>query len=184
MREVDEKKYWKEMFQWGKYLLENEGAEAMFQSGIQMYSKFLGDIDGTYLYNDTFLPLFTEKFFCFIKFFYKKYPFIMELIPVCKDKKGMELIIDDYWKIEGRTKGNKCFVFENSSYDSVCRDTLEVKAVLLNETRRFVWYGSIKLTEDSEEDNKELSELKRKLEKFIEIHMGKSEHEQYECTEQ
>lgn len=183
MGELDEKKYWEDLFQLGRYLQENSEGIEKFKLGIQTYSRFLGDVDGSYLYNDTFLPLFIEKFLCIVKSFYKKYPFITELMPVCEGKKGVELIIDQYWKIEGRNQGNKCFVLERSSCDLVCQKKLEVKAVVLAETRRFIFQSSIELIDDSDKDKNELCKLKQELEKFVKTYMEKSEYGENGCTE-
>lgn len=173
MREIDEKNYWEDLFQFGKYLHESSEREGKLELGIRLYSRFLGDSDRNYLYNDTFLPLFIEKFLCFAKFFYRKYPLITELMSVCEGRKEIELTIDQYWKIEGRIQGNKCFVLEKSSYDSVCQEKIEVKAVLLIEAKRYIFHSNIKLTDDIDNNKKELCKLKEELEKFIEIHMGK-----------
>lgn len=88
MGELDEKKYWEDLFQLGRYLQENGEGIEKFKLGIQTYSRFLGDVDGSYLYNDTFLPLFTERFLCFVKSFYKKYPLLLNLCQYVKGKRG------------------------------------------------------------------------------------------------
>lgn len=106
----------------------------------------------------------------------------MDLMSVCDGRKELELLIDRYWKIEGENRGYRCFIYEKSEYDLVNREEITIEAVLLIETKRFVFHDTMDLTEDEKRNQEELKKLKEKLEKFIEIPMRELNHGESECT--
>ncbi len=182
MRKLDEKSYWEDLFELGEYLEANENGREVWKQSIPLFSRYIGNLDRQYLYNDTFLPLFTEQFLEFLHRFCQKYPWVIQLMNLCDGRKELELRIDRYWKIEGKDRGYRCCIYENSDYDFVLKEDMMIEAVLLIETKRFVLQECLYLSRDNEKDERNLEELKKKIGEWIKIHLREPENGENKCT--
>lgn len=157
---------WDCFWRMGECLAKREASEERIQEEIQAFSYYIRSRDQNYYYNETFLPLFTDDFLGFIKSFYRKYPSVKCLFSAVKREKGLEIVIDRYWKCEITDLIYKCSVYENPNWEWVNKDELRIECIYRTGARRYLLHRELPLESNFEK----IYSMSEEIGAFIEKH--------------
>lgn len=160
---MNEWNYWERLFD-----LAEKIEEESFKETIELFSKFLVNFDLQYQYNETFLPLFSDEFLLFIKYFRYKFPIVKMIIKGIEEISNIKIMFDKYWKYEYKEKYSIC---ENTDFKQFCSKTMRIECSLLVETKRFLFRKEINISKEEEIDN-----IQEEIAGFIENTRGEKRH--------